>query len=126
MPKLGFYYVVNKDGEEVDRVEYDPDAVSDAVIKVQEALGKTPEEALALVQEHNPDGALSNRENAKALADLIAARKVPDRDPSTYGPAGVLTVTETPPIRRTEGAVIVVTTPAADAASTDETAEESK
>ena len=81
---LGFLYVVTEDGALVDTVEYESGAPSKAVADVAAALGMDEAAAAKLVAKNNPGAELSSEDAARALAEQIAAKNVPDRDPETY------------------------------------------
>jgi hypothetical protein len=81
---LKLTYIVCACGAPVDVVEYDDAATSKPVADVMAALNVSEAEARDLVGTKNPGAELTGEEQARALADQIIHRAVPDRDPSTY------------------------------------------
>ena len=81
---LRMIYVVCACGAPVDYIEYDDAATSKAVRDVMDALAMDEAEAKRLVGQQNPGAELTNEENARALADQIVRRAVPDRGADTY------------------------------------------
>lgn len=71
-------------GAEVDRVEYDAGAAAPAVQDVANALNLSVDKAAAIVAEQNPGAELSSEDNARSLAEQIAAKSVKDRPKATY------------------------------------------
>lgn len=95
---VSYLFVVDQEGREVDRIEYDAGASSPAVQAVVSALGVSEDEARELVKTKNPGAELSSEEHAHELAEKIAGKSVEDRDPGSYGVEdSVLTVQENNP-----------------------------
>lgn len=87
-------------GAEVDRIEYDEDAIAPAVQAVMDSLDLDQAAATKLVAEHNPGAELSSKQSAHALAEQIVNKTVADRDAWTYdcprGHDGGLKITDDP------------------------------
>jgi hypothetical protein len=96
------YVVQDRDGETmlVDTVEYDSGQdTSQAVANVMADLNMDEAQARKLIAKSNPGRELTSEQAARKLADQIASRSVPDRDPDTYGdPDLPLRVTEDKPL----------------------------
>lgn len=107
---IAHIFVTDQNGHEIDRIEYDAgSSESKAVLDVMTALNKTAAEARALVAAENPGAELSSEENARALADQIAAKTVPDRDADTYGKAdSVLSVQDHNPTPAVAMSIVVI------------------
>src|SRR5688500_18756528 len=72
-------------GRTVDVVGYDaaPQRPA-AVVALMGTLDVSEKEARSLVADRNPDALRTQEENARALAEQIVSKSVPDRDASTY------------------------------------------
>jgi hypothetical protein len=81
---LKIIHVVCACGAPVDVVEYDDAAVSKPVADVMAALDVSEDEARRMVGTRNPGAELTGEEQARALAEQITKRAVPDRDRETY------------------------------------------
>lgn len=84
------YVTCGEGGPLLDTVEYDDaQTVAPAVAEVAAALAIDVDEARKLVARKNPGAEVNSYDSARQLAEQIASRSVPDRDPSTYiGPDG--------------------------------------
>jgi hypothetical protein len=73
-------------GGEVDRVEWNdaPVKVPPAVESIMGTLGVSERKAREIVKESNPEALVSERDGARALAEAIVSRSVPDRPADTY------------------------------------------
>lgn len=77
---IAYLFVTCADcGAEVDRLEFEPDTDSAAVLAVVGATGLDRDAAAKLVAKHNPGAELTSEEATRQLGDAIVAGKVDGR-----------------------------------------------